>query len=451
MQLAFSDEIDGRKFWFKDIIAQEAERLVKLVKNDDKVIVFIDNIYSNIDALQVLKKANNIKLVLSERALNFEYVKRFLSISSDRIVDISNLNTNDIQKICKSMKRSSSEALALINDNLNISLLEIVFFASTNSVINDRIKSYIKDLSEFKDDKLTISLLELFTLVNYTSYCGVSCSMDMLYFYFSDTVRDYKDILYALAKMNQIIVESKECVNYEFDQDYLVIRSKMFSEKTLNLVNSDMLAHVLNEFLEKVNVQVVYRYDIFKRRAYDADITKRAFDLNDGIEFYEKILKNNQSPYIRHQYALFLQRKNNYPLAWKQIDQAYTESGKKIFSIANTHAIIMFEMNMLSKNTDLNEYDLLKQTIEKSFATLEFCITQDARINYHILTYARNAIRYIEKFNIDEYSHRYLSNALKQLDIVLSSNEYIFKGTLNELKNLQQQLIHIKNISDVIN
>ena len=36
MQLAFCNELDGRKFWFNNIIKQEAEKLVKLVK-DDKI------------------------------------------------------------------------------------------------------------------------------------------------------------------------------------------------------------------------------------------------------------------------------------------------------------------------------------------------------------------------------------------------------------------------------
>lgn len=82
MQLAFGKEIDGRKFWFNSIIKQEAEKLVKLVKDDKNVTVFLDNLYSNVDAFEVLKGSSNIKLVLAERALNYEYVKRFLSISS---------------------------------------------------------------------------------------------------------------------------------------------------------------------------------------------------------------------------------------------------------------------------------------------------------------------------------------------------------------------------------
>lgn len=446
MQLAFSDELSGRKFWFNSIIKQEAESLIKLVKEDNNVIVFIDNLYNNIDALQILKGTSNIKLVVAERALNYEYVKRFFSISSDRIIDISNLNSKDVQMICKSMNRSNTDAIDLIKRNENISLLEIVFFVSTNTIIKERIRRYINDLSDFEDKNLKIDLLEIFTLVNYTSYCGIPCSMDMMYFYFSGEINSYDEILYALEKMNKIIVESSEVNGY--DQNYMIMRSKLFSEKSLNLIDNEMIAHVLNRFLENISPQIIYRYDVFKRRAYDADITKRAFDVKEGIKFYEKILENNSSPYIRHQYSLFLQRKNQYDLAWEQIDQAYTESKKKIFSIANTHAIIMFEKNISKESNLEKDLTLLKSTIEKSFSTLEYCFTQDVRVNYHVLTYSRNAIRYYEKYGLDEYAGQYIDSALNQLNIILTSGEYIFRGTLKELESLRKELNRIKKITE---
>ena len=446
MQLAFSDELKGRKFWFNNIIKQEAEKLVDLVKEDKSVTVFIDNLYSNVDALNVLKEAQNIKLVLAERALNYEYIKKFLNISSDRIVDISELNKNDIQMICKSMNRSSSDAFGLMTENQNISLLEIVFYTATSTQIQERIKSYVKDLNKYKDSNLKIDLLELFVLVNYTSYCGVPCSMDMMYFYFSDCIESYEDIFYALEKMNRIIVESDDYDLYDKSQDYKVMRSKLFAEKSFNVLAPNIISDVMNKFLDRIGNHIIYRYDIFKRRAYDADLTKKAFDLKKGINFYEKVLKNNKSPYIRQQYALFLQRKKEYDLAWKQIDQAYTESKKKIFSIANTHAIIMFEMNIINEATNEHELNMLKETIKKSFTTLEFCITQDVRVNYHVLIYARNAIRYYEKYAWDGYAEDYVDIALKQLNVLLNSGEYIYQGTLKELKNLQKQLDVIKNM-----
>lgn len=447
MQLAFSKEVDGRKFWFNSIIKQEAEKLVKLVKDDKNVTVFLDNLYSNVDAFEVFKKSSNIKLVLAERALNYEYVKRFLSISLDAIMDVSNLTTNDIQNICLSMNKSSSDAIALMERNENISLLEIVFYASTNTHIQERISGYIKDLSEFKDEELKIDLLELYTFVNYTSACGIPATMDMLFFYFSDLIENYSDIMYALKKMNKIIVETAdEELKIDDSQDYLIMRSKLFAEKSIFLIPPEMFAHVLNNFLDKVSPHAIYRYDIFKRRAYDADFTRRAFSKTKGIQFYEKLLVQNRSPYVRHQYSIFLQRKGDIDLAWEQIDRAYTECQRKIFSIANTHAIIMFEKNMAVDAKNKEELNIQKNTIGRSFSTLEYCLSQDIRVSYHALSYARNAIRYYDKFGRDEFLEKYIDNAILQLNSIISSKEYVYRPVLREIKTLLSELREIKSI-----
>lgn len=447
MQLAFGKEIDGRKFWFNSIIKQEAEKLVKLVKDDKNVTVFLDNLYSNVDAFEVLKGSSNIKLVLAERALNYEYVKRFLSISSDAILDVSNLAASDIQNICLSMNKSSSDAIALMEKNENISLLEIVFFASTNAQIKERISGYIKDLAEFKDEKLKIDLLELYTLVNYTSSCGIPATMDMLYFYFGDLIENYEDIIYALKKMNKIIVETTdEELKIDESQDYLIMRSKLFAEKSIFLIPPEIFAHVLEKFLDKVSPHAIYRYDIFKRKAYDADFTRRAFSKTRGIQFYEKLLLQNSNPYVRHQYSIFLQRKGDINLAWEQIDRAHTECQKKIFSIANTHAIIMFEKNMAVEAKNEKELDIQKNTIGRSFSTLEYCLSQDIRVSYHALTYARNAIRYYEKFGKDEFSESYIDSATVQLNSIIDSKEYIYRPVLREMKTLLSELREIKSV-----
>ena len=447
MQLAFGKEIDGRKFWFNSIIKQEAEKLVKLIKDDKNVTVFLDNLYSNVDAFEVLKGNSNIKLVLAERALNYEYVKRFLSISSDAIVDVSNLAASDIQNICLSMNKSSSDAIALMEKNENISLLEIVFFASTNAQIKERISGYIKDLAEFKDEKLKIDLLELYTLVNYTSSCGIPATMDMLYFYFGDLIENYEDIIYALKKMNKIIVETTdEELKIDESQDYLIMRSKLFAEKSIFLIPPEIFAHVLEKFLDKVSPHAIYRYDIFKRKAYDADFTRRAFSKTRGIQFYEKLLLQNSNPYVRHQYSIFLQRKGDINLAWEQIDRAHTECQKKIFSIANTHAIIMFEKNMAVEAKNEKELDIQKNTIGRSFSTLEYCLSQDIRVSYHALTYARNAIRYYEKFGKDEFSESYIDSATVQLNSIIDSKEYIYRPVLREMKTLLSELREIKSV-----
>lgn len=132
--------------------------------------------------------------------------------------------------------------------------------------------------------------------------------------------------------------------------------------------------------------------------------------------------------------------------AWEQIDKAYTECSKKIFSIANTHAIIMFEKNMAIET--INEKDLLiqKNTIERSFSTLEYCMSKDIRVNYHALTYAKNAIRYYEKFGCDEYSEKYIDSAKEQLNLILESKEYIYGPMQRELRGLLRELAGIKDV-----
>jgi len=324
LQLAFSKEVSGIKFWFNNLTKQEAERLAKTIQGEKgQFVVFIDNLYNNMEAFKVLRERPKIKLVLAERALNFDYIKRSFNIDSREIIDISNLNAEDIQTICKSMNRPSEDAVKLISNNENVSLLEIVFYAATSTLINERIKDYINDLRAFEDSELKINLLELFALINYTSYCGVPCSMD--------------------------------------------------------------------------------------------------------------------------QYAIFLQRKKQYDLAWSQIDQAYTESEKKVFTIANTHAVILFEMNIEAEASTESELALLKETMQKSFSTLEYCITQDVRINYHVLVYSRNAIRYYERFGVDLYTRMYIESSLKQVEDVLNKDEYMYIKIKKQLQSLSRELMEIKS------
>lgn len=169
---------------------------------------------------------------------------------------------------------------------------------------------------------------------------------NMLLFYFHEDIDDYKDLLYALNKMTKIIVQYEEVIEEIEDQDYLIMRSKLFAERSLKLIDKITMGKVLKEFWNRINPHIIYRYDVMKRRAYDADIITNVYNVKDGQDFYEKMFLINKSPFVKHQYAIFLLRKKQFDLAWKQIDQAYTESEKKVFTIANTHAVIMFEMNI---------------------------------------------------------------------------------------------------------
>lgn len=437
LQLAFSDDVVGRKFWFNNMIESEATRLCALTKDDDNVTVFFDNLYNNLDAFKILKN-HNIRIVTAERTINYEYVKSTLSINRENIIDVSDLNEIDIQNICTSMKKSSDKAISLLKSKNNVSLLEIAFLSYHSVTVKTKIKEYIDSVTKYTDKDLKISLIELYALVNYVSYCGVPISMDMLMFYFSGKGIDHQDIYYAIKKLNSIIVEDSS-VNSFVDQDYVIIRSKVFAELSINIIPSQIIKKVLCTFHRNISPSIIYRYDIFKRKAYDADITT-IMSYNDGTKFYNEIIQKNSSPYIKQQFALFLYRKNNIDIAWKVIDDAYTQCNGKIFTIANTHAVILFNKNIDSKYPVEKENEL-KKLLNRSFDTLEDCVTKDVKSNYHVLVYARNTVRYLERFGVDEFSKNYIEKAIKNINKILESNEFIYKKLKDELYNIRYELI----------
>lgn len=438
LQLAFSDDIVGHKFWFNYMIASEAEKLCELVKGDTNVIIFLDNLYNNLEAYNILRKYN-IKLVIAERAINYEYVKTSLNISTKNIFDISELNENDIQNICHSMSKPSKAAIEMLRSKSNVSLLELVFLAYHSKTAISRIEEYIDALQKINDDHLKIDILELYALVNYVSFCGVPTSMDMLIFYFNNNV-SYQDIYYAIDKLNSIIIEDPSAYKYDSVQDYITMRSKLFAELSINKLPKAVIKKVLINFSKNVSSYAIMRYDIFKKKAYDADITVSAFTKDEGIAFYEYLTSFNNSPYIKHQYALFLQRKNDIDKAWQVVDQAYAACAGKIYTIANTHAMILFEKN-INSSCDSSKENELKEILNRSFETLEYCVTKDLRVNYHVLVYSRNTLKYVDRFGIDDYAQTYITNALKRVTEILDSDEYIYRKLRDELSSQHKALL----------
>lgn len=445
LQLAFSNDVDGHKFWFNNMIASEATRLCKLIGDDRRAIVFFDNLYNNLDAYKILKE-HNIKMVVAERAINYEYVKSFLSIPAKNIIDVSDLNESDIQNICRSMNKPSKEAIEMLKKKSNVSLLELVFLAYHNKMAEDRIKEYIDAIKKLDDPALKIDMLELYALVNYVSFCGVPTSMDMFLFYFDNPSITYSDIYYALDKLNSIIVEDEDAGALDSTQDYMAMRSKLFAQLSLRKLPRETLKKVLRTFLSNVSPSIVYRYDIFRKKAYDADITVSAFRKDEGIAFYNELASMNDSPYTKHQFALFLQRKKDINMAWNIIDQANTDCGGKIFTIANTHAMILFEKN-IGVHCAPEKVPELKEILNRSFETLQYCVTKDVRVNYHVLVYSRNTISYIERFGIDDYAKAYVHNSLARINAILTSGEFMYRKLREEFVSQEKTIRELMSIN----
>lgn len=72
---------------------------------------------------------------------------------------------------------------------------------------------------------------------------------------------------------------------------------------------------------------------------------------------------------------------------------------------------------------------------------MEDCVTKDVKANYHVLIYGRNVVRYSERFGVDEFSKNYIKKAIKNIDEILESDEFIYKKLKDELYNIRYELI----------
>lgn len=426
MQLAVSTEITGTKFFFDSIDPDQATFLATKISKEKHVYIFLDNLGDNIDAYNILKSNSNIIFVSADRDLRYESIKHKAKIKKEEIIDISDLSRADMQKICDNMEKPLPR-----NYDERTSLFELCYSVWAEGTLSNRIVTLIDQLTETSKD-----LLEFYTLMTYVRYTGIFASMDMLLCYYSENDAVGYEAIYDFQNKIYSLIDGGSPYR-DFEQDYFSLRSRAFCEASLRHLPANMLNKVLSHFHNSVHRGLIRRYDIFRRKAFDADITTKAFPKkDDGKKFYEHLLSTDNSAFVRHQYALYLWRKGDVDAAWAEIDSAYTTSNGKVYSINNSHAFILFDTNI---NKDPDEKGILVETLQKSFDVLENCLKFDKRKSYHIITYAKQAIQYYIKF-YDDISLKYITKAYQLITAELSKDQYIPKPIYKQFIYLKEEI-----------
>lgn len=174
---------------------------------------------------------------------------------------------------------------------------------------------------------------------------------------------------------------------------------------------------MLNKFVERVPPFKICRYDIFKRSAFDADIVTKYFTkYEEGIEFYQKCLYIENSAFMYQQIALYASRKLKYNDAFRWIDKAKNFKKSNIFSIRNTHAIILFYANINKEDEDGSVVTTLHQSLE----ILKDCYENDLRRGFHALKFGEFILKFYERYGYDEVE-KYVETAKEWLDIEIKS------------------------------
>lgn len=428
MQLAASKEIPGNKFYFEHITTDQAKKFISEFSNKENIIIFLDNLSANLDAFDLLKEMVNVKIISAERDI-VSFNIRVLECSSKNtsVIDISDISSGEIKQICHHMNKPPQTFRYE-----KTSLFEIVSKLWFNTEAQKRIKQVVNNLPE--------GLLEFYTINAYARFSGIACSMDMLFsYYMDDEDIGYKEIFQYVDQLRSAIDED----NYYKDeaQDYFTLRSKIFSEMSIKVIKPAVLGHVISKFHRNIHQSLIHNFKIFRRKAWDADITILAFPNKEkGIQFYEEQLKNYDDPFIKHQYSLYLYRNNLIDNAWRIIEEASNDTNGRVFSINNTHAMFLFERNI---DREEDEHGTVDEMLRKSFDELEKCLLKDASKSFHAITYAKHAKRYHKRYSNDN-SISFLLKSIKFVNQELSNNKYKPYKVFMMLKNLQEELPAIK-------
>ena len=443
MQMAIDDELEGNKFYFNEITPIKAIMLNTILKDSkERTYIFIDNLADNLQAFQKLAETNKYHIICADRDFNYDMIQHIVNFKLEYILDITTLANKDIQAVCDLVNNTTFR-----NYNTKMSLFELAYYLWKGKQLSNKIKFLIKELSENSSQH---DIYEFFTLMTYIRSSGISASMDMLLLYYSnDKDVTYKTIYRYVERLKSLIDDS-EHPTITSEQDFFTLRSKLFAELSLKELPAEILEHVLIKFTNNVHKDIIVRYDIFTRKGLDADIAMKAFiDIEKGKKFYEKVINMDQSEFRYQQYALYLFRKNDYKSAWNQIEKA---RGINPFNLAikNTQAFILFQHNI--KINDKDEIDVVKETLDKTFETVNECINKDLRKTFHVITYAENAIKYYKKFIKDQeysmYATQYLDKALQYIENEFETTEFISFTNKRQLNNSKKSILAIINLKE---
>lgn len=431
MLTAANKKYSGHKLVANALTREKAEFILKAL-DGNKAIVFVDNIADNIESFNLLVQSPNVQAIGFEREYHYEIVSHKIERDLCNFYNVTDITEQDMQSIFNRIPpeiRKISLRTAR-NDGDKPSLFEFINLNINKPHINERFTSVIRDLEGKSTD-----LSDFFMMCCYVHSCRTPVSLDMILAFFRNTISQIQDIYDLKRTLGSMIIDYTGDLIDE-TQDYFCPRSSILSETVLRRVPPKILKRTIWRFHESVSPFRICRYDIFKRRAYDANLMKYAFiDWEEGKSFYEMVYNRDQSPYLLQQGALYLSYKNKFPQAFTWIDDALLLSKNRIFSIRNSHSIILFSANINGDDSSAT----VRDTLDRSMQILSECYKNDKRKIYHASTFANQSLQYYGKYH-DTVAEDYLETAFKWVSVEAANHAWNY-----ELRELKKSLSLLRN------
>jgi len=426
----------GTSFYINEITPEKAKLLVRDIDNkNSKVLAFIDNAADASEAIQILIKSKNIKIVATERDYIFDSVSHRFPTRSFKLLDVSGLSEIDTQAVQNSIPNDVKRKLFSQSDDQLASGAEPTFFdvitaTITENSLADRFINAIKSMKLSMPAEHDVLLMAC-----YLHACRVPTSVDIA----SAFVRNFN--LSAMEAFNILesmgsLLSPYEGTLADSEQAFYVPRSRAVAEVVMSRVPAHDLRRMLEMFHSEVSPTKISRYDIFRRAAYDARTIGRAFPKwEDGLGFYDVAFRRDPTHSLKQQGALYLSQKKNYELAFSWIDEARGMTGHNNPTIRNSYAVILF-----AANYDKMATPEVLATLDESMEILQKCYDDDYRKVYHAKIFAEQAIKYSRKFPDSKKLTTYLDKGESWLDAELKNRpgDRWMRNLLRQIKKLNR-------------
>lgn len=433
MQLAIKVNASN-KFYLKSPTKEEAKLILNRI-GEKKSWVFLENCAEDIEAFSILLNSENIIVVGTAKEYQFEQSKHLIQKNNFTKKIVDEISENEAFRIYNHISNSirSSNFRYKENEEEKFTMLEMI----AKNIKHPLTKSFVeKNISEIMTkDKEAFELLGLST---YLTTNGSSVSTDILFSYFD--IKEYKEVEELFNRTNSYLRELGSEYEAELnDQDYFILRSKLFTKIAKEVFESDPIIkreyrEIIKKFIYKIDPFKIYRYYVFKRSAYDSSLFYSLF-LDKAEDIYNYLYQFDKNPYTLQQLALYLSKLGKYEEAFTKIDKALQVQPNN-FSMKNSKAIILFEANK-GKNTPL-----AREQLVLALKNLEQCYSSDKRKVYHAQKYSEFVLYLEEDYgNSTEINiAHFLTQASDWIDEIIKDGSSNSRRTLQLKEKLKKVL-----------
>ncbi|MEQ4635766.1 SIR2 family protein [Providencia stuartii] len=428
--------------YIKEIIPEKAKMIKEYcIHNNIELIAFIDNAADSWESVNILLECKSIRVVIAERDYIYDSISHRFQSNTFEVLDVSEINDKDRQSIEESIPFQVNKKKYTNKNKLKIkktepTIYDILKMNGIHNIITERFMNAVDELKI--ESKIKYQLL---LLACYSYYCRIPVSLDMAISFVSNY--NYQDVLNSINSMNSLISDYNGDLGDDL-QMYFTPKSRIAAEEIISKVQYGELSSILETFHENVSKINIPRYDIFKRFAFDANITYRAYPLfEDGQQFYKRFLYRDDSHSYCQQAALYCLRKHRYTEAFEWIDKALTiAKGYAKQTIRNTYAVILFSANydlLLKRKIETIE---IKSSLDESMDILINCYNTDLKKTYHAKVFAEQAIKYYNVINDTSKLKKYIEISINwvQSELIKIPNKRNFKTILYKLRIIDSKL-----------